>query len=121
MLGELGDCMSKFKVGDRVKLMWDWTSQGMYREFVGQEFVIDLYDFDLLHVHSLSTIKYGKPVTFWMPKEVVEKICTEKLDLDPDRFVITLERFGVDEIRISGQVDISKDEYEYLWKTYVVG
>ena len=113
--------MNKFEVGDKVKLVWDWTEQNLYREFVGQEFIVDeVDDFNLLHVHSLSTVKYGEPVTFWVPREAVKKVCTEKVDPDPDRYVITLERFDMDGKKyMSGSADICGPEFYGMWDCYI--
>ena len=107
--------MSKFEVGDRVRVLstltWeDFKSIGIYKnidDYIGIVDTIEYVDWGGYHLENC-----GK----WFPADMLEKADEEE---DFDRYVITLERFGAGGKFISEQVDISRGEYEELWKKYV--
>lgn len=110
---------AKFRVGDRVRILSTLTCKdfrkigidGNIDEYVGK---VDKVEYDDGEYYRLENC--GK----WFPGSMLELVDGEaSLGKDLDRFVITLERFGAGGKFISGQVDISRGEYEELWKKYV--
>lgn len=106
---------AKFRVGDWVRILSTLTCKdlraiginGNIDEYVGK---VDKVEYDDGEYYRLENC--GK----WFPADMLEKADEEE---DFDRYVITLERFGAGGKFISGQVDISRGEYEELWKKYV--
>ena len=106
--------MSKFEVGDKVKVVRNLSGLEEYDAVIGRKFVIDRINLNYTNECYLGDID------LWFSMDELEKL-DENAGLYPGRFVITLERFGAGGKFISGQVDISRGEYEELWKKYVEG
>lgn len=111
----IGSMTAKFRVGDWVRISSTLTSgdlreigiNGNIDEYVGK---VDKVEYDGGEYYRLENCG------MWFSEDMLEKADEEE---DFDRYVITLERFGADGKFISGQVDISRGEYEELWKKYV--
>ena len=48
-----GDCMSEFKVGDKVKWVRDWSKLKLYTEYIGKEYTIDEIDVFCLELNKI--------------------------------------------------------------------
>lgn len=110
---------AKFRVGDWVRILSTLTCKDL-RE-IGIDGNIDEY------VGKVDKVVYDDGESYrlencglWFPGSMLELVDGEaSLGKDLDRFVITLERFGAGGKFISGQVGISRGEYEELWEMYV--
>lgn len=111
-MDQCSSTLKKFEVGDKVKVVRNLSGLEEYDAVIGRKFVIDRINLNYTNECYLGDID------LWFSMDELEKL-DEKVD--PDRFVITLERFGAGGKFISGQVDISMGEYEELWKKYVEG
>ena len=131
--------MSEFKVGDRVKWVYDWSSLIMYIGYIGKEYTIDEIDVGYVYPYHL------KEVDLWIPGKELEKVEEDILDLlkskryvagtwiplgkeedcgvsapAQDRCTITIERFGADGKKyVSGCTDIDECTFDELWDEYI--
>ena len=108
--------MSKFEVGDRVRVLstltWeDFKSIGIYKnidDYIGIVDTIEYVDWGGYHLENC-----GK----WFPADMLEKADEEE---DFDRYVITLERFDMDGKKyMSGSADICGPEFYGMWDCYI--
>lgn len=112
--------MSEFKVGDRVRVLsaltWeDFRSIGIYGridECIGMVDTVECEEWGGYHLRNARR---------WFPGSMLELADEgKKLDPDPDRYVITLERFDMDGKKyMSGSADICESEFYGMWDCYI--
>ena len=112
--------MSKFKVGDRVRVLSTLTRKDFNE--IGIDGNIDKY------VGNTYIIKYVNGESYrlencgmWFPGSMLELVEGEaRLYKDLDRYVITLERFDMDGKKyMSGSADICGPEFYSMWDCYI--
>ena len=112
--------MSKFQVGDRVRILSTLTRK--YFNEIGLSGNIDKY------VGKVDKVDYDDGESYrledcgmWFPGSMLELVEGEaRLYKDLDRYVITLERFGADGKKyMSGSADICGPEFYGMWDYYI--
>lgn len=111
---------AKFKVGDRVRVLSTLTRKdfneigidGNIDKYVGNIYIIEYVDGEYYRLENCG---------MWFPGSMLELADEgKKLDPDPDRYVITLERFDMDGKKyMSGSADICGPEFYSMWDCYI--
>ncbi len=112
--------MSKFEVGDRVRILSTLTRKDFNE--IGIDGNIDEYVWNIYIIGDVNGESYrlencGK----WFPGSMLELVEGEaRLYKDLDRYVITLERFDMDGKKyMSGSADIYVPEFYSMWDCYI--